>query len=140
MVARACYKYAPSIIVPRRRTSSDAVARVMGLAWDTETTGLGSDCEILQLGVKCVCTDDDVPKSGPFLRYVMPEGPIDRRAQAVHGISHDLLRQKGANPLRVRQSVLTQVLYATVAQCCAPVRCPSAMPGHRIQCFDRCRT
>ena len=118
---------------PRHRCQCTTAAtttttgRVVGLAWDLETTGLHKDAEIVQLAVKCADWDD--PEYSCFVRYVMPRGKITR--QACHGISLELLRRERAQPLAVVLAELAEWLELNFG----PQR-RLVWGGHNVKTFD----
>lgn len=82
----------------RRRTICATAAQqefVPGLAFDLETTGLDTgSAEIVQLAIVVANSKHDAK----FSRFVLPRGDIDPGAAAVHGITKDILVQRGAQP------------------------------------------
>jgi DNA polymerase III epsilon subunit-like protein len=66
-----------------------------GLAYDLETTGLDtSKNEIVQFAVVVANSQRGLK----FSRLVLPEGPIDEGAAAVHGFTRSVLIDRGAKP------------------------------------------
>eukprot|EP01045_Picozoa_sp_COSAG04_P008388 COSAG04_NODE_463_length_13963_cov_7.207588_7_plen_584_part_00 len=110
-------------------TDAAAAGRVVGLAWDLETTGLHKDAEIVQLAVKCADWDD--PEYSSFVRYVMPRGKITRQAEDCHGISLELLRRERAQPLAVVLAELAEWLDLNFG----PQR-RLVWGGHNVKIFD----
>lgn len=71
---------------------------VAGLAYDLETTSLDPETtEVVQIAIVAVNsrTPDDPPT---FTRLVLPEGPIEAGAAAVHGYTRERLIEEGARP------------------------------------------
>lgn len=85
--------------------------RVVGLAWDLETTGFPPNCEIVQIAVTCADWDDEPHSS--FVRYIMPTCKVQRGAFEIHGISKKLLVEKGAVSLAEVVGELTVWLDST---------------------------
>jgi len=72
---------------------------VAGLAWDLETTGFdepGKPCEIVQIAIVIANSNH---RALCFCSLVLPEGPIDAGATAVHGLTREVLLERGARPL-----------------------------------------
>merc|ERR1740117_1426162 len=67
---------------------------VAGLAWDLETTGVHTaTAEIVQIAIVCV---NSRREANHFSSLVLPDGEIDPRAVAVHGLSRQHLVANGA--------------------------------------------
>lgn len=76
----------------RRRLWAKRLDRDDVLILDTETTGLGSRAEIVEIGIL------DTTGRVVYDALVMPEGRIPREASDVHGITRQTLREAGAKP------------------------------------------
>lgn len=61
---------------------------------DTETTGLEPDQGHRIVEIGAVELADHLPTGRTFHRYVNPQRPMPREAQAVHGLGDDFLRDK----------------------------------------------
>ena len=86
---RSCVRFAAA-----RREQEYCAA----LAFDLETTGLDiHGCEIVQLAVVIA----NSKQGARFSRFVLPQGPIDPGASAVHGITRESLVAAGAQPFAV---------------------------------------
>lgn len=59
---------------------------------DTETTGLGPTRKAVEVAIKQV--DEDMNDLSEWHSLIDPEIPIDPEAQAIHGISYDMVRDK----------------------------------------------
>ena len=76
------------------------------LILDTETTGLKGDIEIVEIGI--INTKGDVL----LHRYSMPKKEIEPSAEATHGLSLDVLKQKQAKGWPEIHAEVCQVLSA----------------------------
>ena len=93
---------APPARPPARPSPMSAVMPgqeyVAGLAYDLETTSADPETtEVVQIAIVAVNsrTPDDPPT---FTRLVLPEGPIEAGAAAVHGYTRERLIEEGARP------------------------------------------
>jgi len=85
---------------------------VGGLVYDFETTSADpSSAEPVQMAVMCV--NSKLPSPPSFVRFVLPMGPIEPGAEAVHGISRDLLIALGAQPFPTVYRELREWLSTT---------------------------
>ena len=80
--------------------------------YDFETTSADpSSAEPVQMAVMCVNSKLSNPPS--FVRYVLPTCPIEPGAEAVHGISRELLIAQGAQPFPIVYRELREWLSTT---------------------------
>jgi len=102
--------------LPRRRrplcTCPPDELHVAGLSYDLETTGIGPDAEIVQIAVHVANSARAEPPS--FAALVMPRGPIQAGASAVHGLSRESLEAASAQPFGAVWGELEEWLQATL--------------------------
>lgn len=73
---------------------------------DTETTGFGRRSEVLEVAIIDADTGEvlyDTP--------VLPAGPIQSAASAVHGLTRTELKRLGAEPWPAHHEVVAQIIY-----------------------------
>lgn len=103
---------------------------VGGLVYDFETTSANpSSTEPVQMAVMCV--NSKLPNPPMFVRYVLPAGPIEPGAEAVHGISRDVLLAQQAQPFSEVYAELREWLGATFGE-----QRPLVWTAHNGQRFD----
>ena len=103
---------------------------VAALAFDLETTGLDvRSNEIVQLAVVVANSN----RGAKFSRLVLPEGPIDPGAAAVHGFTRQALIEQGAQPFAKVWAECEQWLADTLRSETRPV----VWAAHNGQKFDR---
>ena len=113
---------------PEASLPQEAVA---ALAFDLETTGRDPHSnEIVQIAI--VCANSLKPTPPSFTRLVLPEGPIDPGAQAVHGYSRERLLDEGARSFEEVWAEAEEWIEGTFQSTRPLVWC--AHNGHR---FDR---
>lgn len=119
---------APSAIL--RAELANGQDFVGGLVYDFETTSADpSSAEAVQMAVMCVNSKLSNPPS--FVRYVLPTGPIEPGAEAVHGISRELLIAQGAQPFPIVYRELREWLSTTFGD-----KRPLVWTAHNGHMFD----
>lgn len=99
----------------RRRplcTCAPEELHVAGLSYDLETTGIGPDAEIVQIAVHVANSARAEPPS--FQSLVMPSGPIQPGATAVHGFTRESLEAADAQQFGTVWGELEEWLQATL--------------------------
>ena len=99
----------------RRRplcTCAPEELHVAGLSYDLETTGIGPDAEIVQIAVHVANSARAEPPS--FQSLVMPSGPIQPGATAVHGFTRESLEAADAQQFGTVWGKLEEWLQATL--------------------------
>ena len=82
-----------------------------GPAFDLETTGLDTKkAEIVQFAVVVANSQH----GAKFSRLVLPRGEIDPEAAAVHGFTHEVLKERGAQPFAESWAECEQWLQETL--------------------------
>lgn len=97
------------------------------VAWDTETTGLGSRAQIVSIGWCVECVEGKAHGGGDEV-FVIPTCPIDPGAFAVHGLDEAELVRRGATDIKEALRRFFDAIEALVA--------PVVLVAHNGRGFD----